>query len=85
MQSGGLERRYGLTKQGLFGSFVRGESGEESDLDTVVDMTEPGLFALAHIKELLESDFHRSVDIIPLTGLRNQFLKTRIKVEALYV
>lgn len=80
-----LKRRYGINKLGLFGSFARNTSKPNSDIDVVIELSEPDLFVLVHIKEELESFFKRSVDVIPFSDTMNSFLKDRIKNEAVYV
>lgn len=45
----------------------------------------PDLFALVHIREALEHDLHRPVDLIPYSRTMNEFLKNRIRDEAEYV
>lgn len=80
-----LARRYGVNRIALFGSFAQGEARPGSDIDVVVELAEPDLFALVHIKEELESGFRRSVDVIPYSPLMNGFLKARIEREAVYV
>ncbi|TAL38640.1 MAG: nucleotidyltransferase [Spirochaetes bacterium] len=81
----GLAKRYGVSRLGLFGSFARGEAREDSDIDVVIEMNDPDLFALVHIKEELEQDLRHPVDVIPLSPLMNSFLKARISIEAVYV
>jgi predicted nucleotidyltransferase len=80
-----LSRRYGVNRLALFGSFAKGAARPGSDIDVVVELDEPDLFALVHIKEELESKFRCSVDVIPYTELMNGFLKARIQREAVYV
>ena len=80
-----LARRFGVSRIGLFGSYVRGDAKIGSDIDVVIELDEPDLFALVHIKETLEEDFHRRVDVIPYGPLMNSYLKTRIQNEAVYV
>jgi predicted nucleotidyltransferase len=80
-----LARRYGVNRIALFGSFVQGEARPGSDIDVVVELAEPDLFALVHIKEELESGFGRPVDVILYSALMNGFLKARIEREAVYV
>lgn len=81
----GLARRYGVYRLALFGSYARGEDKPQSDIDIVVELREPDLFALVHIKEELEIDFQRPVDIITFSDSMNSFLKMRIQNEAVYV
>lgn len=59
-----FEKRYGLTKIGIFGSFARNQVRDDSDIDVVVEMREPDLFYMVHIKETLEEYFNRHVDIV---------------------
>lgn len=80
-----LADRFGVTRLALFGSFVHNEAREESDIDVVIELHEPDMFALVHIKETLEDDFKRPVDVILYTPLMNTYLKTRIQNEAVYV
>ena len=77
--------RYGVKKIGLFGSFVRDEARSDSDIDVVVELSDPDLFALVHIKEELENGFHRPVDVISYSPLMNSYLQKRIAEEAVYV
>jgi uncharacterized protein len=79
-----FERLYGVTKIGVFGSAARGELRPKSDIDVVVEMRDPDLFYLVHIKETLEKDFHRPVDIIRYRNSMNPYLKARIDREACY-
>jgi predicted nucleotidyltransferase len=77
-------RLYGVTKIGVFGSAARNELRHNSDIDVVVEMKEPDLFYLVHIKEQLEKDFNRRVDIIRYRNTMNRYLKARIDREAHY-
>jgi predicted nucleotidyltransferase len=79
-----FERLYGVTKIGVFGSIARDEIRENSDIDVVVEMREPDLFYLVHIKETLEKDFQCPVDVIRYRNTMNRFLKARIDREARY-
>jgi len=80
-----LAKRFGVSRLALFGSFVRGEAKEESDIDIVIELDEPDLFTMVHIKETLEEDFQRPVDVIHYRPLMNKFLKSRIERDAVYV
>jgi len=78
-------RKYNIIKIGVFGSAARDDMKEESDIDVVVELTEPDLFKLIGIKQDLEEQFHRPVDIIRYRNNMNTFLKGRIDKEAIYV
>jgi uncharacterized protein len=58
---------------------------EESDVDVVVELTEPDLFELIGIKQDLEVRLHRPVDIVRYRKNMNKFLKGKIDKEAVYV
>ena len=80
-----LAMRFGVLRLAVFGSYARDEARPESDVDIVVELAKPDLFALVHIKEALENDLHRPVDLIPYSRTMNEFLKNRIRDEAEYV
>jgi len=79
-----FERLYGVTKIGVFGSIARNESRENSDIDVVVEMREPDLFYIVHIKETLEKVFKCPVDVIRYRDKMNRYLKARIDRDACY-
>lgn len=79
-----FEERYGVTRIGIFGSVARDEAKDESDIDIVVEMKKPDLFYMVHIKETLEKDFQRPVDIVHFRDKMNLFLRERINREAVY-
>lgn len=78
-------RKYNIIRIGLFGSAARNDLKEESDVDVVVELTEPDLFMLIGIKQDLEEQLHRPVDIVRYRKNMNKFLKGRIDNEAVYV
>lgn len=80
-----LSRRYGVNRLALFGSFARDEAKAESDIDVVIEIDEPDLFTMVHIKEMFEKDFQRPVDVIHYRPLMNRFLKSRIERDAIDV
>ena len=44
-----LREQYGLKEIGIFGSYVRGEQGEESDIDILIELEKPiGFVANCH-------------------------------------
>jgi len=58
-----LIHEFNVEEIGLFGSFARGESRKDSDIDIFVKMA-PDAFKLVGLKETLEADLQRDVDII---------------------
>lgn len=80
-----IEEKYGVTAIGLFGSVARNQATENSDVDIVVQLKEPDLFTLVHIRDDLEAAFHRHVDVLQYREKMNPYLKRHIEQEAVYV
>jgi predicted nucleotidyltransferase len=60
-----------VARIGVFGSVARGDSTPDSDIDVLVQMTDEGdLFDLVGVKNLLEQNLGRSVDVVPIGGLK---------------
>ena len=77
--------KYTIKKLGIFGSASRGELHQLSDIDVVVELGKPDLFHIIGIKQDLEEQLNRSVDVIRYRKKMNQFLKRRIEKDAVYV
>ncbi len=79
------QEKYRFTKIGIFGLVAKGISGEQSDIDIVVEQKEPDIFLLGCIKTDLEEEFGKKVDIVRFRDGMNYLLKSRIEQEAVYV
>ena len=78
-------KKYRIINIGLFGSASRTAMNEESDIDIVVELEDPDMFNLISIKQDLEEELNRSVDIVRYRKKMNTFLKSKIEREAIYV
>lgn len=58
-----FKTKYDVEQIGLFGSYARDEAKENSDIDIFVKM-KPSLFDMVAIKEQIENDLHKKVDIV---------------------
>ena len=59
-----LEREYGVASLALFGSYVRGEEREDSDLDVLVDLNRPmGMLAFIALGDYLSLLVGKRVDL----------------------
>lgn len=59
-----MNDRFGVTKIGLFGSYVRGEAREDSDIDIAVELEGDRLFRKFFALELfLKSNLQKDVDL----------------------
>ena len=80
-----LKHKYGVSRLGIFGSFARDEATESSDVDVVLEMEQPNLFTMVHIKEEIEKTLDKPVDLVRYRERMNPYLKCRIDREAIYV
>lgn len=81
---GGLKaearRRYKAGIRGIFGSYVRGEQREGSDLDVLVEFDEgANLLDLVGLAEFLEEELHLNVDVVPESALRKEIKDTILR------
>ena len=68
-----LTARYKVQEMALFGSFVRGEQDEASDIDVLVDFEEGAdLFDLVELALFLEEQLQREVDVVSRQALRTE-------------
>lgn len=66
-----LRRRYGVKEIGIFGSFVRGEAKENSDVDILVEFERPiGFFKFLELEEYLSNLIGRKVDLVSKKALK---------------
>ena len=69
----------------LFGSLARGEVGPESDVDLLVEFSQPvGLFEFIRLKQALEQILEREVDLVTPDALRES-MRAEILEEAVDV
>jgi len=79
-----LTQARGLTNVRVFGSFVRGEAKEDSDVDLLVDDEAADRFGMIeHIRLIsdLEAVVHRRVDLVTAKGL-HRVVKDQVLREA---
>jgi len=68
-----LAERYGLAVVGIFGSQVRGEAGNESDLDLLAEFLRPvSLLELVGAELYLSEVLGVKVDLVPKRNLREE-------------
>lgn len=72
-----ITARYKVKEISLFGSFVRGEQAENSDIDLLAEFDENAdLFDLIGLELFLEDTFKRAVDVVPKQVLRAELRDT---------
>lgn len=66
-----ITEKYSVSEIGIFGSYVRGEQTEKSDIDILVDFNRGiGFFKFLELEELLGTMLHRKVDLVSKQGLK---------------
>jgi len=70
-----IAEKYHISKVYLFGSFARGESKEQSDIDLRIEKGElKGMFALCGFYTEVEEALQMKVDILTTGSLEEEFL-----------
>lgn len=66
-----LRKEYAIRMLGVFGSYVRGEQGERSDLDILVEFRKvPGMFRFLELERELSSMLGVRVDLVQKEALK---------------
>jgi uncharacterized protein len=77
-----LKERYKVEALEIFGSYVRGEQTEKSDVDVLVTFNAPySLWELIDAERFLRRKLHVKVDLVPKDSVKSA-LKDRILSEA---
>jgi hypothetical protein len=73
-------QRFKAEIRGIFGSYVRGQQREGSDLDVLVEFDEgANLLHLVGLAEFLEEKLHLKVDVVPESALRTEIRDTVLR------
>ena len=81
-----LKKRYGIIKVGIFGSYLRGEAREKSDLDILVEFEQGvdiGLLEFVGMENYLSDLLGVKVDLVEKSALRPRIGKQILK-EVIY-
>lgn len=80
-----LRRKFKVKEIGVFGSFVRGEQREGSDVDVLVEFEEvPSLFEFMELEEYLSELLGLRVDLVSRGALKPR-IGERILEEVVYL
>lgn len=80
-----IKKKFGVKKIGVFGSSVKGEAYERSDIDILVEFRKSlDYFEFLDLQYYLEDLFNRKVDLVTADALK-PFIKDRILKEVVYV
>ena len=79
-----LRRKYKISRIGIFGSFSRNEATKESDVDILVEFSEPIGLDFVLLAEELELLLGNKVDLVSSKAVKLR-LKKYIEEELIYV
>ncbi len=80
-----LRQKFKVKEIGIFGSFVRGEQKDTSDLDLLIDFEEPlGLIRYVGLQNYLSDKIGERVDLVTKSGLKPR-ISGHILKEVIYV
>lgn len=81
-----LERDYKVSELGIFGSYIRGEQKDTSDIDILIDFKDDaiGLFKFMDLEELLQSVLGEKIDLVCKDSLKPRIGK-QILSEVVYL
>ena len=80
-----IQKAYKVKSIGLFGSVIRDEHKDTSDVDVLVDMDDSAdLLDLIGLNQYLEEKLHCPVDVVPKGSLREE-IRERVLQEVHYL
>ena len=81
---GELKQSFSVKRIGVFGSSARGEDSPNSDIDVIVELSEPTFDNYMELKYRLEELLQRPVDLV-ISDTAKPRLKPIIEREVIYV
>jgi len=79
-----LMDKYHLKFIGIFGSFAREDSRDNSDIDILIDYNQPIGIEFIDLARELESILDRKVDLVSYNGIKHKYLE-EIQKDLIYV
>jgi predicted nucleotidyltransferase len=80
-----LSAKFHVNAIGLFGSIVRNDfSPSTSDIDVIVDFSQPVGIEFIDLAHYLENKFHRKIDLVSRGGIKHRYYSA-IEKDIVYV
>ena len=70
-----LKAKYNVDKIGVFGSYARNDQNELSDIDILVEFSEPIGIEFVTLAEELEKLLGEKVDLVSRKGIKDKYFK----------
>lgn len=69
-----LQRKYPVSRLGVFGSYARGEATDKSDIDIAVDIDGPMGLSFVEMADEIEALLGIKTDVVPKRSIKPQYL-----------
>jgi len=79
-----LAKKYNINKIGIFGSYVKNEQRQGSDVDILVEFSEPIGLDFVNLAEELENILNEKVDLVTRKAIKPKYLNY-VEKNLLYV
>ena len=79
-----LTQKYFVNSIGLFGSIVRDDFTDKSDVDIIVDFSKPIGIEFIDLADYIESKLSKKVDLVSRNGIKPKYFH-QIESEIIYV
>ena len=79
-----LQKKYPIGQLGVFGSYARGEAGEESDIDIAVEIIGPMGLDFISMADEIEDLFGTKTDVVPIRSIKPQY-RGHVEKDIIYV
>ena len=79
-----LKQKYFVNSIGLFGSIVRDDFTATSDIDIIVDFTQPVGIEFIDLADFIENKLQKKVDLVSKNGVKPKYFH-QIESEIIYV
>ena len=79
-----LQQKYYVNSIGLFGSIVRDDFTDKSDVDIIVDFSRPIGIEFIDLADYIESKLSKKIDLISRNGVKAKYFH-QIESEIIYV
>lgn len=79
-----LRQKFFVNSIGLFGSVIRNDFTEKSDIDIIVDFSKPIGIEFIDLADYIESKLRKKVDLVSRNGVKPKYFQ-QIESEIVYV
>ena len=79
-----LQKKYPVSRLGVFGSYARGDATVESDIDIAVEISAPMGLNFVAMADEIEELFGIKTDVIPIRSVKAKYLHN-IEKDIVYV